>query len=190
MQAPRPGALLHPDRLRILMVFDGEGGGRRLTAGELGAELPDVATATLYRHLTALVEAGALEVVSTRQARGTVERTYGLVADAYLYETGDMTAEEHRDKVGAVTAALMVTADRHRARVARGEATGIPALYASGVYLSAAEREQLGDEVIAVVRRYLGNGPGAGRVRWSFFTAIIPEALSAADGADERRSPR
>src|SRR6185437_4634635 len=67
--------VLHPVRLRILQAFLG---GRRLTTGDLARELPDVAQAGLYRHVSRLAEGGVLEVVSERQARGAVERTYAL----------------------------------------------------------------------------------------------------------------
>jgi DNA-binding transcriptional ArsR family regulator len=67
--------VLHPVRLRILQAFLG---GRHLTTGDLARELPDVAQAGLYRHVSRLAKGGVLEVVGERQARGAVERTYAL----------------------------------------------------------------------------------------------------------------
>lgn len=66
--------VLHPVRLRVLQVVSG----RELTTGQIREVLPDVAQATLYRHIAALVESGFLAIVAERPVRGTVERTYSL----------------------------------------------------------------------------------------------------------------
>ena len=71
--------LLHPVRLRIVQAFLGD---RALTTGELHAELDDVPTASLYRHVAHLVDAGVLSVVAERRVRGAVERTYVMRAAA------------------------------------------------------------------------------------------------------------
>jgi DNA-binding PadR family transcriptional regulator len=44
----------------------------------LSGALRDVATSSLYRQLAKLREAGVLQVVAERKARGAVERTYAL----------------------------------------------------------------------------------------------------------------
>lgn len=66
--------VLHPVRLRVIQAL----GGRELTTGQIRDLLPDVAQATLYRHVAALVEAGFVQVVAERPVRGAVERTYAL----------------------------------------------------------------------------------------------------------------
>src|SRR6266508_2535649 len=67
--------LLHPVRLRIVQAFLGD---RALTTSALSAELADVPTASLYRHVARLVDAGVLQVVAERRVRGALERTYVL----------------------------------------------------------------------------------------------------------------
>ncbi|GAA1487785.1 helix-turn-helix domain-containing protein [Brachybacterium sacelli] len=64
----------HPVRLRIIQQI----GGRNLTTVELREALPEVTQATLYRHVSALLEAGMLAVVEERKVRGAVERTLAL----------------------------------------------------------------------------------------------------------------
>lgn len=64
----------HPVRLRIIQQL----GGRSLTTTQLREALPEVKQATLYRHITALLEAGMLTVVAERKVRGAVERTLAL----------------------------------------------------------------------------------------------------------------
>lgn len=66
--------VMHPVRLRVVQQL----GERQLTTTQLCEAMPDVAQATLYRHVGALVEAGVLAVVHERRIRGTVERTYAL----------------------------------------------------------------------------------------------------------------
>ena len=75
MQPAKPDLILHPIRMRIILAL---AQGRSLTAQELGAALPDVAQATLYRHLNRLLKGGVLAVVDERQVRGAVERIYAL----------------------------------------------------------------------------------------------------------------
>lgn len=64
----------HPVRLRIIQQI----GGRSLTTAQLREALPEVTQATLYRHVSALLEAGMLAVVEERKVRGAVERTLAL----------------------------------------------------------------------------------------------------------------
>lgn len=71
--------LLHPVRLRIVQVMLGR---EELTTKTLADKLPDVASATLYRHVSALVDGGVLEVVSERRLRGSVERSLRLRNEA------------------------------------------------------------------------------------------------------------
>src|ERR1700761_6113480 len=88
--------LLHPVRLRIVQAFLGD---RALTTGDLRAELPDVAPATLYRHVARLVDAGVLAVVAERRVRAATERTYVLRVPAATIgpdELEHMSAEDHR----------------------------------------------------------------------------------------------
>ena len=86
--------ILHPVRLRIVLETAAED----LTAGELGRRLPDIPQATLYRHLTALAEAGVLQVVAERRVRGGVERTFRLVpgkAGLSPADAASLSPDEH-----------------------------------------------------------------------------------------------
>ena len=67
--------LLHPVRLRIVQAMLGRA---ELTTKDLAARMPDVAPATLYRHVGTLVDAGVLAVVGERRVRGSTERSLRL----------------------------------------------------------------------------------------------------------------
>ncbi|GAA1530438.1 helix-turn-helix domain-containing protein [Dactylosporangium maewongense] len=108
--------LLHPVRLRIVQAFLG---GRDLTTLRLRELLPDVATATLYRQVATLAEAGVLEVVEERRVRGAAERTYRLHSEAMIVgpeAATQLTVEQHRAAFAAFTAGLLADFDRYLAR--------------------------------------------------------------------------
>jgi predicted DNA-binding transcriptional regulator YafY len=108
--------LLHPVRLRIVQAFLGD---RPLTTAELSAELSDVPSASLYRHVARLVSAGVLQVVAERRVRGAVERTYMLrpaAASIRPDEVAAMSAEDHRHAFMAFVAGLLADLDRYLRR--------------------------------------------------------------------------
>src|SRR5258708_37343099 len=63
----RADLVLHPVRLRIILVF---ARGRRLTPQQVAAVLPDVPQATLYRQIERLYRGGALAVAAERRGLG------------------------------------------------------------------------------------------------------------------------
>lgn len=67
--------ILNPIRIRIVTVLAQSQG---LTTAEIMKELPDVAQATLYRHISTLLKAEIIEVIKENRVRGTVEKIYKL----------------------------------------------------------------------------------------------------------------
>src|SRR6266540_1222292 len=119
--------LLHPVRLRIVQAFLGD---RALTTSALSAELADVPTASLYRHVARLVDAGVLQVVAERRVRGALERTYVLrvaAASIGLDQIAAMSADEHRQAFMAFVAGLLGDFDRYLARVLQPRLANPPA---------------------------------------------------------------
>jgi len=170
--------ILHPVRLRILQAFLG---GRHLTTGDLARELPDVAQAGLYRHVSRLAAGGVLEVVSERQARGAVERTYALRqenawvdADAFaaLGRAGQSVA------FATFAAALMAAYDRY---LAAGEGAGGTDPVRDGVsysmnalWLTDEEHLDFLRDVARIVAPRAANGPAEGRRRRLAASAFFP----------------
>lgn len=173
--------LLHPVRLRIAQAFLGE---RALTTGDLRAELPDVAAATLYRQVSALVDGGVLEVAEENRVRGAVERTYRLRAGAASVDADGattMTVEEHRQGFLTFVAALLGDFDRYLDR------DDAPDLARDGVgyrqvalHLGDDELRELLADLAAVVAPRLEHGPGAGRTRRLLTTVLMPGDAGAA----------
>jgi DNA-binding transcriptional ArsR family regulator len=105
----RATVLLHPVRLRILQAALG----RQVTTAMLAAALPDVPAASLYRHISALIDGGVLEVVAERAVRGAHERTLQVALPAASLgaeDIADLTIEQHRDSVTAFLAGVLQAA--------------------------------------------------------------------------------
>ncbi len=166
--------LLHRVRLRIVQALLG---GRVLTTGELGAELDDVPTASLYRHVGRLAAAGVLEVTGERRVRGASERSYRLVLEAASVEdAATMTADEHRRAFATFVAALLGDFDRYLDRAGKR-----PDLLADGVgyrqaglWLDDAEHAELVRDLRAVVQARMGLAERPGRRRRMLSTVLVP----------------
>ncbi len=166
--------LLHPVRLRIVQAFLG---GRVLTTGELGAELDDVPTASLYRQVARLVDGGVLAVAGERKVRGAAERSYRLVlAAASVEDAATMTGEEHRRAFGTFVAALLADFDRYLDRA--GERPDLAAdgvgYRQAGVWLDDAEHAQLIQDLREVVRARMELPERPGRRRRILSTVLMP----------------
>jgi DNA-binding HxlR family transcriptional regulator len=166
--------LLHPIRLRIVQAFLGD---RALTTSELRRDLPDVATASLYRHVARLVEAGVLNVVSERRVRGAVERTYVLrisAATIGLDELERMSREDHRQAFMGFIAGLLSDFDRYLSRDEIDLLRDGVGYRMAGLWLDDAELTELVREIARVVQPRLANPPRPGRRRRILGTVLLP----------------
>jgi hypothetical protein len=118
----RADLVLHPVRVNIVREFSG---GQQLTAQEVAAALPEVPAATLYRHISLLMEGGVLSVVGMRRARGAPERVLELVSKAVHFTADDFrkfTRQEMRRYFVAFMASLIDAGERYiGSRGARGD---------------------------------------------------------------------
>lgn len=168
--------LLHPVRLRIVQAFLGD---RALTTSQLRTELPDVAPASLYRHIARLVEAGVLAVVAERRVRGALERTYVLrtsAATISVDELAKMTADEHRKMFLAFIAALIGDFDRY---LEKGEIDLVRdgvSYRLMGFWLADDELAELSREIFKVLQPRLANTPKRGRKQRVLATVFLPGA--------------
>jgi hypothetical protein len=166
--------LLHPVRLRIVEAFLGD---RALTTSELRSELPDVAPASLYRHVARLVAAGVLAVVSERRVRGALERTYVLrvsAANVGLDELATLSVEDHRRMFITFVAGLLADFDRY---LDRGDVDllrdGVSYRLA-GMWLADGEYAELMREIAVALQPRLANAPAPGRRRRILASVLLP----------------
>jgi hypothetical protein len=109
----RADLVLHPVRVSIVREFSD---GRQLTSQEVAEALPDLPAATLYRHISLLVDGGVLRVAGMRRARGAPERVLELVSTAVLFSGQDFrkfTRAEMRRYFTAFMAALLDAGERY-----------------------------------------------------------------------------
>jgi Helix-turn-helix domain len=171
--------LLHPVRLRVVQAFLGD---RPLTTTELRTELPDVPTASLYRHVARLVDAGVLAVVSERRVRGALERTYVLrvtAASIGLDELASMSPDEHRHAFMAFVAALLADFDRY---LASGDIDFLRdgvSYSLTGIWLDDAELTELRRDIFRVFQPRLANVPKPGRQRRILGSVLLPGSQPA-----------
>src|SRR6185312_4471323 len=166
--------VLHPVRLRILQAFLG---GRRLTTGDLARELPDVAQAGLYRHVSRLAAGGVLEVVSERQARGAVERTYARRQENAWLDAGALAAlDRDGQSVAFATfaAALMAAYDRYLDAGATDPLRDGVSYSMNALWLTDEEHLDFLRDVARIVAPRAANGPAAGRRRRLAASAFFP----------------
>jgi DNA-binding transcriptional ArsR family regulator len=171
---PSPELLLHPVRMRIVQAFLGR---ESLTTGALRRELADVPVATLYRHVSALLEGGVLEVVGERRVRGALERTLVLhVARAHVDAEAarDMTDEDHRHAFSTFVAGLLGAFDRYLASGDVDLGRDLVGYRQAALHLTDEETAQLLDELRAAVLARAELGPGPGRRRRLLTTVLMP----------------
>jgi hypothetical protein len=165
--------LSHPVRLRIVQAFLGD---RPLTTSQLSAELSDVPTASLYRHVSRLVSAGVLQVVSERRVRGALERTYMLrLAAARIGpdEIGAMSADDHRQAFMAFVAGLLADADRYLQRDDLDPVRDGVTYQLGALWLDDAEYADMLRDLARVLQPRLANAPGQGRRRRILATVLL-----------------
>jgi len=175
MPETKADLLLHPVRLRIVQTLMG---GRRLTSQQLAAALPDVAPATLYRHINRLAGGGILALVEQRPVRGAVEKVYTLAEQGALLgpeEIQSTSREEHLRHFAAFTATLLASFGRYLEQPEANPLRDGAGYRQVPLYLSDAELLEFTGRLGAVLLPALGNGPAPGRRRRVLSTILIPD---------------
>ncbi len=67
--------LLNPVRMKILQLFMTN---ETATVRKIAADMPDIPSASLYRHINKLVAYDILEICAENKIRGTIEKVYRL----------------------------------------------------------------------------------------------------------------
>jgi hypothetical protein len=181
--------LLHPVRLRIVKAFLGD---RALTTTQLAAELHDVPTGSMYRHVALLTKAGVLQVVAEHRVRGAVERTYTLRLFAAQIQPGEvaaMTADEHAHAFMAYVAGLLADFDRYLADGVPDPGKDGAAYRVAAMWLTDAELTDFSRDLQTLAQPRLANAPGNGRRRRMLYSVLLPGPVPQATGDGPDRAP-
>jgi hypothetical protein len=182
--------LLHPVRLRIVKAFLGD---RALTTTQLAAELDDVPTGSLYRHVARLANAGVLQVVAEQRVRGAVERTYTLrqaAAQMQPDEIAAMSADDHTHAFMAFIAGALADFDRYMATNPTDPASDGAGYRLAALWLSDAEWVDFLRDLAAVIQPRAAAAPRKGRQRRMLYGIALPDADEPPPGRPDKRSPR
>jgi AcrR family transcriptional regulator len=177
--------LLHPVRLRIVKAFLGD---RALTTRQLAAELADVPTGSIYRHVARLTEAGVLHVVAERPVRGITERTYSLrlyAAQLQPDEIAAMTLEDHSNAFLAYVAGLVGDFDRYVATEPDDPAKDGAGYRVAAMWLTDGELADYARELATISLPRLANAPGQNRRRRMLYTVMLPAPEDPSESAGD-----
>ncbi len=175
MTQPKINALLHPVRMRILQTL---AGGRQLTAAQISERLPDIAPATLYRHLKTLTGLSALRIVAEQQVRGTVERVYALPADGRPVSTSELSAMSPQEHFDGFLAFLMHLLDDFGRYVSQDSfdvfSDGVS--YSQAVlYMDDDELAELASGIGSLLNEALRLEPRPGRRKRTLSLVVVPQ---------------
>jgi DNA-binding transcriptional ArsR family regulator len=181
MRTRKPAdVVLHPQRLAILRSL----ATRPRTTKQLADALPDIAQATLYRHMTMLLEGGFVAVVDEQQVRGAVSRTYALADSAVLdgADLADATNDDHFRYFATFVAGLLgeygTYLDRERVDLER-DGVGFREHV---LHLTDAELRELLQELRASLAARADFTPNPERTPRLLATITMPAAPSVAEG--------
>jgi DNA-binding transcriptional ArsR family regulator len=181
--------LLHPVRMRILQtLFDAD----PLTTGQLRDRLPDIAPATMYRHIAVLAEAGVLEVANEKRVRGTVERSYRVRPEQAVVDPAAraaMTREDHQRAFTTFAASLMTDFDRYLARKGADPTSDGVVYRQAAVWLTEEELAALIEEIESAVLARVGHARDDGRIRHVVSLVVVPDKPSMEPGSDADTEP-
>lgn len=174
MGTERTDLILHPLRMRIIqsLLID-----RQLTAQQIGALLPDVPQATLYRHLQKLVQGGVVAVVDERPVRGAIERRYALARGGASLGPEDLAAagpDDHMHYFATFVATLLGDYARYLRRERIDLAADGVGYRQVALHLSDAELAELAQALNTALRPFLEHGPAPGRRRRILSTILMP----------------
>jgi DNA-binding transcriptional ArsR family regulator len=183
--------LLHPVRLRIIHAMSGD---RTRTTAELCATLPDVSKATVYRHVSLLVEGGLLDVVGERRVHGAVERRYRLHPTRLAVgrdEAAGMSLDDHRQGFAAAIAALVADFNAYLDRP-RAEPAADSVSYAQvPMWLNRDELRTVVEGVRSIIKSGRDNLSTPDRSQYLFSPILFPiEELPGKGIAQVKRTTR
>ena len=174
--------LLHPVRIRIVHAL---GGGATLTTSELCARLPDLAQATIYRHVRLLADHELIRVVGERRARGAIERRYRLNAKSARVDEDEarrMSIDDHRRAFAAAMAVLLAEFNGYLNRAGSHPSDDLVGYRQIPVWMSTSELRELIHEVSAAIQRLANNPPADDRRPYLVSPIVFPIAQPGSDG--------
>ena len=165
--------ILHPVRLRIISTLYN----RQLTTQQIGLVLPDVAQATLYRHLSRLLRAGVVAVVAQRPVRGVTEKVYALAEGntPVRLDPREMKREDWERGFAAYTASLLGQFAAYLRQPGANPVNDGVSFRTGALHLSDAELAQLSADLQTAFVPFLDYPPSPERRRRLISSVLMPD---------------
>ncbi len=165
--------ILHPVRMRIISTLYK----RHLTTQQIGLALPEVAQATLYRHLRRLVQAEVVVVARQRPVRGVMEKVYAISEDSarLRFDPREMGREEWERGFAAYTASLLGQFTAYLRQEGADPASDGVSFRTGALYLSDAELAHLSAASQAALAPFLEYPPSPERRRRLLSSVLMPD---------------
>ena len=173
--------ILHPVRMRIISTLFG----RQLTTQQIGAALPEVAQATLYRHLSRLVKAEVVTIAMQRPVRGVLEKVYTLAEDSVQLDPRGMGREDWERGFAAFTASLLGQFTAYLRQEGADPVKDGVSFRTGALHLSDAELAQLSADLQAALAPYRSFGPSPERRRRLLSSVLMPDVQLKENGETE-----
>ena len=167
--------MLHPIRLRILSELVG----KQMSTRQISEALPDIAQATLYRHINVLVDGQMLEVVAEHTVNGAIERIYSVVDGAASISRDELRQLSRGDHMRYFTvfAASLIDTFAEYMDACQLERVGDDGMSYNRVvlYLTDEERTLLNREISRLVGGMMSVAPSPDRKRYTLASMVIPD---------------
>lgn len=173
--------ILHPVRMRIISTLFG----RQLTTQQIGAVLPEVAQATLYRHLSRLVQAEVVTIVAQRPVRGVMEKVYALAENSVQLDPRGMGREEWERGFAAFTASLLGQFTAYLRQEGADPVSDGVSFRIGALNLSDAELAHLSANLQAAFVPFLDYPPSPERRRRLVSSVLMPDVRLTENGEIE-----
>lgn len=171
--------VIHPQRLRIVAILFG----REMTIREIALTMPDLPSATLYRHVNQLARGGVITVVAEKRVRGAVERRYTVAPTRAVIspeELRGLDREEHKRMFMTYIATVVGGFERYLGQERIDLlADGVSYTQAT-LFLTDEELTRYAAEIGAVMQRAAAEKPRPGRRQRTVSIVVVPDP--AAEG--------
>ncbi len=129
------------------------------TVNDIAAELSDISKPSLYRYIKTLLDAGCIEVVEEKAVRGTVQKTYALVARPL----GELSQKDLAQLVSNTLMSVMTSFMTYFAKDDFDLQKDMLSVSSSTLMLSDGEFMEMLGKIGEVYNEYIHNKPEAGR---------------------------
>ena len=151
--------------------------GLAFTTSEMNQRLPDVSKASMYRHISVLVDGELLEVASEELVRGIVERHYRLLRVRAVIDPATaaaMTIDDHRRGFAAVMASLIAEFNAYLDRPASNPTSDSVSYRQFPLWLTDIDRTALVQEISAAIQKHSKHEHSSERKRHLLTTIFFP----------------